>query len=293
MSLQPLQGGWSGETFLAEAAGERSVVRIFAKPGHPPQAAEIQAALLTLVRGLLPVPRVLELRHAEPANGQPALLVTELLPGVRGDLVLPTLDDVGRATVGRQLGAVAATLAGMPQLVTGTFVDAQLTVAPFDLDVAGWVADHEPRLGLDDEELAGLHEVSDAAQDLLDGVDRVCLVHSDLNPKNLLLDPETLEVTGVLDWEFAHAGHPFTDLGNLLRFDRAQAYVAGVLEGFVALRGGTATESLDLARAADLVALVELASRAADNPVAARAADLLRSIARHRDLHAVPVGTAG
>ena len=55
---------------------------------------------------------------------------------------------------------------------------------------------------------------------LLDTVPRVCLVHSDLNPKNLLFDPDTLALTGVLDWEFAHAGHPFTDLGNLLRFDR-------------------------------------------------------------------------
>ena len=49
-------------------------------------------------------------------------------------------------------------------------------------------------------------------------------MHSDLNPKNLLVDPDTLEVTGLLDWEFAHAGLPVTDLGNLLRFDRDPAF---------------------------------------------------------------------
>ena len=76
------------------------------------------------------------------------------------------------------------------------------------------------------------------AQDLLDTVERRCLVHSDLNPKNLLLDPESLEVTGVLDWEFAHAGHPATDLGNLLRFDRSPAYVEGVLGAYVDRLGG-------------------------------------------------------
>ena len=56
--------------------------------------------------------------------------------------------------------------------------------------------------------------VADDAQDLLDDERRACLVHSDLNAKNLLVDPDTLEVTGVLDWEFAHSGLPWTDLGQ-------------------------------------------------------------------------------
>ena len=63
-------------------------------------------------------------------------------------------------------------------------------------------------------------------------------MHSDLNPKNLLVDPDTLEVTGVLDWEFAHAGHPWTDLGNLLRFERDPSYVAGVLGAWSTRHGG-------------------------------------------------------
>ena len=76
------------------------------------------------------------------------------------------------------------------------------------------------------------------AQALLDTVAGTCLVHSDLNPKNLLVDPGTLEVTGVVDWEFAHAGHPFTDLGNLLRFDRDPAFADAVLAAYGARRGG-------------------------------------------------------
>lgn len=38
------------------------------------------------------------------------------------------------------------------------------------------------------------------------------LVHGDYGPQNLLHDPDTLEVTGVLDWEFAHDGDPIEDL---------------------------------------------------------------------------------
>ncbi len=38
------------------------------------------------------------------------------------------------------------------------------------------------------------------------------LVHGDYGPQNVLLDPVTLEITGVLDWEWAHAGDPVDDL---------------------------------------------------------------------------------
>jgi aminoglycoside phosphotransferase (APT) family kinase protein len=126
------------------------------------------------------------------------------------------------------------------------------------------------------------------AQDLLDTVARRCLVHSDLNPKNLMIDPESLEVTGLLDWEYAHAGHPFTDLGNLLRFDRQPAYVEAVLAAYEERRGVPAEAALALGRAADLWALVDLAARRGSNPVADRAHDLLRAVAAARDLDAVP-----
>ena len=269
-SLQPLEGGWSGETFLAEAGGDRTVVRVFAGLRHSPEAAEIQAALLRLVRGLLPVPQVLEVRRADPATGLPALLVTEFLSGVRGDLLLPTLDDAGLRRAGESIGRVAAALGGMPLLSRGVFADGDLTVEAFDLELP--------------ESLGALGE---DAQALLDEETRTCLVHSDLNPKNLLLDPDTLAVTGVLDWEFAHAGHPFTDLGNLLRFDRQPAYADAVLSAYAELRGTPPERALALARAADLHALTELAGRAGDNPVAARAAALLRRITESGDAHAV------
>jgi len=42
-----------------------------------------------------------------------------------------------------------------------------------------------------------------------------CLVHGDFNPTNILIHEEKL--SGVLDWEYALAGTPFMDIGNLLR----------------------------------------------------------------------------
>ena len=293
-ALTPLDGGWSGETFVAEVAGERSVVRIYAGASHRgANAHEVDAALLRLVRGLVPVPEVLEIRRADPAADHPALLVTSFLPGVRADLLLPDLDERGLAVLGARLGRILADLAGMPMLRAGPFVDGNLTIGSFGAEgqsidgLPEFVALHEQAfLHWSQAELEGLREVATDAQALLDTVGRVCLVHSDVNPKNLLVDPDTLYVTGLLDWEFAHAGHPYTDLGNLVRFDRRPALVEAVLDAYTARHGGSPERALDLARAADLWALVDLAARRGQNPVAARAHDLLLAIARTGDVHA-------
>jgi aminoglycoside phosphotransferase (APT) family kinase protein len=295
--LEPMDGGFSGETFLAEAAGERTVVRIYADRGlrRGPEAVDVDAAVLRLVRGLLPVPEVLELRRPDQHHGTPGVLVTSLLPGERLDLVLPTLPAELRRVVGHNLGVLLARLAGMPMLRPGLFVDAALRTRPVGVpDLVAWVAAHREDTALadwDEAEYDGLLAVADQGQEVLDRVHRVCLVHGDFNPKNLLVDPETGTVTGLLDWEFAHAGLPVTDLGNLLRFDlgpdladaAVAAYSAGVPDA-----PDDPGELLDRARAADLWALVELAARRDTNPVAGRAHDLLLAIARAGDLHAEP-----
>ena len=293
--LARLDGGYSGETFLAEAAGERTVVRIYGPRSVARRgafAAEVDAAVLRLVRGLLPVPQVLEVRRANESAETPGLLVTTFLPGTRFDLVLPELGAADRAAIGMQVGVILARLAMMPQLRPGFFVDGDLRIDA--MPGGGLVAFVEAyRRGTaisqwPAREYDALVEVAEHAQSALDSVTRTCLVHSDFNPKNLLVDASALEVTGVLDWEFAHAGWPVTDLGNLLRFEREPEFAEAVLDAYREGVVDAGHDVLDLARAADLYALVDLAGRAPENPVTVRASDLLAAIARSGDLHAVP-----
>lgn len=281
-SLRPLDGGHSGETFLADVAGEEVVLRIYGERSarRGPRAPEIDAAVLDVVRGLVPVPEVLEVRRGDPDVDLPGLLVTSRLPGERLDLLLPRLDGGQQQIVGRNLGTLVGRLGHMTQARAGTFTDR--TLVPQELpehmrELPAWVDSHAERL--DPSLLDRVRAIAAEAQDVLDEERRVCLVHGDLNAKNLLVDHDTLEVTGVVDWEFAMAGSPYADLGNLLRFERSPAFESAVLDAYRDFMPWTPEDVLDRARAADLFALVDLAAREVEDEVVVRARALLGIVA--------------
>lgn len=298
-SLEPLEGGWSGRTFRGRV-GESSVVVRIHPPNDPPHvlAPHTLEAVHRWVRGLVRVPGVLEVMAPDAAADLPGLLVTEFVDGVRGDLafdaVVP-MDADALLRAGRDLGAVAGTLSGIATLQAGLFTSPELGAEPFEqADALTFVESQEHRLvGWSEDALTDLRYLAGDAQAILDEAGRTCLVHGDLNPKNVILDPTTGAVRAVLDWEFAHSGHPMADLGNLLRFERRPEHVESILAGYLEAAPGSGSgadvaATLEAAHAADLVALVELATRLGQNPVAARADELLRAMVASSDLAAVP-----
>ncbi len=65
----------------------------------------------------------------------------------------------------------------------------------------------------------GLIRMLERRSDLLESFDRCqSLVHGDFRPDNALVSNDSL--VGVLDWEFAHSGCFFMDIGNLMRSNR-------------------------------------------------------------------------
>lgn len=286
-----MPGGHSGETFRVGAAGEHAVLRLHVRD---PGRAAVDAAVLDLVRGVVPAPRVLEVRTPQMGDG-PAFVLTELLPGRPLSQVLPAADERLRDALGASVGVVLARLSGIPFRRGGDLVDVTLVPREHEAGpdtLVSWVEQHLDqgplaRWAASDRE--GLRAVADDADALLgdpSGPTRWCLVHGDLDAANVLVDPAAATVTGVVDWERAHAGHPYTDLGALLRHARDPAFADRVVEVLVDRAPDLPGDLLDRARSADLWSLVELASRAGANPVADRAHDLLRAVSRERDVHA-------
>ncbi len=128
----------------------------------------------------------------------------------------------------------------------GMFVGADLGVSthgvPSDLaEFARYQRDNGRIASWRDDDFDALTRLVDLAGDVSDAaaaesLARSVLVHSDFNAKNLLVDLETSQVCGVLDWEFAHAGSPYADLGNLTRFDREPTLVESTVATLVAAR---------------------------------------------------------
>lgn len=282
ISLEPLAGGWSGETFVAEVAGERTVVRVYAgrSLGRGPLAPEVDGALLQLVAPVLPVPRVLEARRGDPDHDLPGLLVCSWVAGERLDEVLPDLDVDGHAVVGDRLGRLLGRLGLVLQPRAGFFTDASLVADGGLPELPAWVEQHREALPADVSE--GLDDLVAEADDLLAEDTRHVLVHGDLNPKNVMVGPGSSEVAALLDWEHAHAGHPWADLGNLLRHLRpdaaGRALVGAALASYAALVPDVPHDVLARAEAADLPALVELAARGAATPPVYLARHRLRAL---------------
>jgi aminoglycoside phosphotransferase (APT) family kinase protein len=272
----PLTGGYGGETFAVSAGGEDAVLKLY---GKRPARATVDVSLMRLVRGLLPVPRVLDAMPEPAGDGAPPYVLYERLPGVNLETYLATAGDAERRKVGEQLGELLVRLSGMPFLSFGDFVGRELAIESFGLGELGEFFESQAgEIGLSLEQASRFAAVADRAEDLAaTGVDRICLVHSDFNPKNLLVDPATAEITGLIDWEFAHAGSPYADLGNLLRFCDDPVLAGEVLS---AVRAGPdlGDQLVERAWAADLWALIDLAARHGANPVAAAAHALITRI---------------
>jgi aminoglycoside phosphotransferase (APT) family kinase protein len=98
--------------------------------------------------------------------------------------------------------------------------------------------------------------------------DRPRLVHSDCNPTNLLADPATGAVTGVVDWEWAHVGTPLMDLANLLRDDDLYppAFVSGILDGYQRVAGPLPSDWKRQARFIDLSSQLEFLNSVEERP---------------------------
>ncbi len=298
--MQPMAGGYGGETYSVGTASDRVVLRIYARD---PQRSVVDASLLRLVAGVLPAPRVLESRP--PTGQQPGILVMEHLPGRRADIVLATADHELRVAIGRSMGLLLARLSGIAMLRFGMFEHAHLALTDDKTSAAGltgWAQHYRDAGRLAswrDQDWAALLALVDVADTVVGGgrqpdggfdpvASRVVLVHSDLNPKNVLVDAITGQITGLVDWEYAHAGSPYTDLGNLTRFERHHDFVAAVLEAFTRAAPPLVPDPLLAARGADLWALIELAGRERSNAVCRLAEQLLLAQARTGDLHAWP-----
>lgn len=285
-----LAGGFSHQTCLVTMTDRQVVVRL---GGRDPA---IEAAVMAAGRRHAPVPEVLAVLP-ETDDGARAAMVLEYVAGTPLSEVLEggAYGPAELRALGAEVGRVSAGIGAERFAHPGFFTDARLTVSreqPWSRQlpaVAEACMAATPDARLDVATRAAWLALCAAHAPRLTAVDRHArLVHSDLNPKNILVTraPGGWRVDAILDWEFGYAGCPYADAANMMRFgaDYPQGYLDGFVESFAAnLPAGPVPRRdwLHLGRILDMFALSDLVTRPVGHPIADQAAVQIRSWITH------------
>jgi len=257
-------------TWSLLAGGLRSVTlrsgEIVARVGVGEGAsARREAALMRLVAPRVDVPEVLEI-------GETALIMRFVPHGP-----LPATAHAGRA-----VGATAAAIHAHRFAAAGLLDDALQVPAPWTSALDG-LREHVDalleggagrRLGARAAAIRALWQRETDA--MREAASVPVLVHSDFKPTNVKWTAEGRVL--VLDWEFAWIGPALFDVGQLLRWDPPEPFVAGFAAGYREAGGVLPPRWRNTAAAYDLFNLVFFADDATVRPVRDR--DVLARIDR-------------
>lgn len=163
----------------------------------------------------VPVPETLLLCEDDSVLGAPFYLMARV-PGVvfrREEQTAPLGDEARRALAFEMIDTLASLHRVDPAEVgLGDFgrPDGFL-----ERQVRRWTAQLERSKS---RELAGADTLRDRLATTVPTSPRAAIVHGDFRLDNLIVDPDTLHVAAVLDWEMATLGDPLTDLGLLIAY---------------------------------------------------------------------------
>ncbi|MBL7257663.1 phosphotransferase family protein [Paractinoplanes lichenicola] len=275
-----LTGGYSNEnTALTTDDGGRYVLRRYLRHNK----CALESALAARLKGTVPVAEVVAADPTGASAGEPLLLSTFVEGRPLNEVVGDDVD------LGREVGAALAAIGTIEFEAPGFFKDG---LQPDGL---------EPTVGLDqfvdrclregnaaghltekEQEALRRYAVA-AATDLAAVKGSRRLVHSDFNPKNLLVARSSTgrwRVAAVLDWEFAFSSTPLVDIGNMLRDPRPPVFLDGFLGGFRDAGGELPPNWRRISQAADLFALADFLTRPVEHRYFRRSIDRIRELVK-------------
>jgi aminoglycoside phosphotransferase (APT) family kinase protein len=263
------KSGRSNTNYVLETSEGKLVLRVH---GRDDGLGAKERAIYERCRRLVPLAPLL----GTSADGACVGHAFSLLEFVAGD----TLESVMVAGASERLEAAACNLGhALAQLVTCQFErggdlvaragDTALVVRPWPFD------DFERSVLFESRAATRLGPLRDEVWDFLERARRRYqhavgphLVHGDFNPSNLLI-AEDGEITAILDWEFAHSGHVWADIGNLLRYRGVplpESFTVRLLEGLTDGGFRPPNDWHALSLLADLSSALDFLSSADDHP---------------------------
>lgn len=202
---------------VTDGAGRLTVVR------RPPLGRRLGSAhdvvrearvLAALAATAVPVPVVLGVHADGGTDGAPLVAMTFVEGTPVGPATLGSLTPVARRAIGQ---AMARTLAAVHAVDIDAVGLGDLgSRSPYALrQLRRWSGQWEASRRRD---LPALDALTQRLRAQVPPQREVRLVHGDLHPANVLVDPATGEVAAALDWELCALGDPLADLGTLLAY---------------------------------------------------------------------------
>jgi aminoglycoside phosphotransferase (APT) family kinase protein len=281
VSYEPIAGGRANTNYVLTTTQDKLVLRLHVRK---PECCAKERALHALLSDVVPLAPLLATCESRDVIGH-AFSIWGFVEGGTLEQALHGGVATRLETAARSLGHALARLTQFRYERCGDLLGVSgsdsLRVAPWStLEFFRHALFESPaaaRLGsLRDRtwRLVQLHQHADDSWPIQ-------LAHGDFGPTNLLVDSSG-EVSAVLDWEFAHAGRIFADLGNLLR-QRPEAplpryFVPALLEGLSDLGVALPTNWDALRLLHDLASACEFLSSAEARPhTHARAIEQIRT----------------
>lgn len=214
-SFAPLPEGCRNTNYILHIRNSRArfLLRIF--PAGEDSWKKEQR-LLQLLRGEIPVQQLYFIGRSEAIEGR-TYGIYEYVEGTSLQAAFAkgfTADGL----LMRELALALASIHNHPYPVCG-FLDQNLRVEAVLPPLVQWYSlfmGEHARARLGDELTAEIEErIAESSAQLCQIEQSVTLVHGDFRPPNLLIQDGRLRC--ILDWEFAMAGHPLSDLAQLFR----------------------------------------------------------------------------
>lgn len=268
--LTVLTSGFSNTNYkvtFADNAHKPLVIRLIEHADKERMAKEIK--INDFVKDL-PQPKFIYHQSEDSAIDLP-YIVMEFIEGTRLDaLELPlTPEQINK--LGQSLGASLATIHKIKFAEAGflngmLIVDKPIKMTGRSLNVfANQVLVEQGRQEMLGKSLSRrLMAFIEEEGELLNSYKNLpCLCHSDFGSSNILIDTNTMAVSAVLDFEFAFAGTPYVDFGNLLRppFGLEPGLREALAAGYKKAGGQLPDNWYHLSLLTDLFAWLEFLSR--------------------------------
>ena len=265
-TITPLTGGFNNNNYaVTNESGDRFILRI--SESSTRLATELAVLdRLNEIDNDIPVPEVLW-HGQEGLPGGVSAAAINFIDGVLLSRITHDLDDRRSEKIYRQLGILASKIHATTFNSFG-FLDTNWQPIDAASNYHSWTFDYllecleqdclQARIGKDRH--SRLSRCAHQKSALLTPPEQPTLCHGDFNQKNVLVTKNRqgdYDIAAILDWEYALAGSPTMDIGNLFRYE---AHLSGInsrgFESGYKNNGGTlSSQWRDESRFIDLLAL--------------------------------------